>query len=223
MAPVSIAAMASRVALRPAVSGLVRSAAMPVRVIVNTVVVRSGTASLRRRRSAGHRGRQERREPVSDGFAERGSGGDRKHEGSDQQPRFDNNRVAQQDPAPPFGGDDRASANECSEQKAAQGGKRRAEREPWGTADCEADEHDVAVMLATKTLPSVRMLTASTTPVSTVSASNSKGNGPCRSSAMSARQADALRGSVVVALSERRATASIIVQRGCLYDQRPIR
>jgi len=36
------------------------------------------------------------------------------------------------------------------------------------------------VMLATNTRPSRRMLTASTTPVTTVSTSSSGGSGPCR-------------------------------------------
>jgi hypothetical protein len=41
------------------------------------------------------------------------------------------------------------------------------------------------VMLATKTRPSRRMLTASTSPVTAVRASSNTGSGPCRESLLS--------------------------------------
>src|SRR5579872_1189489 len=56
---------------------------------------------------------------------------------------------------------------------------------PGAPARAKPRNTTLPVMLATKTRPRLRMLTASTNPVTTVRASRSAGSGPCRSSASS--------------------------------------
>src|SRR5215218_11315989 len=68
-----------------------------------------------------------------------------------------------------------------------------ATEKPFAPAAANPMNTRLPVVVATNTCPRLRMLTASTTPANTVSASSNAGNGPCRSSItarLSAQPAD---------------------------------